>query len=405
MSSYKASLLSVSFMTYMVMAGLLTQIGIVISPMSQYLGVSITDAAAMFSYLTGGTLLGTFISMGVYSRFEIHHILRVTYAIFLIVLAALVFLDVRNLFAVSFYLFVLGACCGVGLSGGAVVISKVFDENQRASAFIATDCAFSASGFIFPTLATMIIAANMEWTRAYGLVGGIAVLVFISTFVLRYPKRDLAENRGSEPDGNTRSFNFKEIMTPRVVLMGLALCLYLFAQSTFLTWSPSYLQQAFGLSAAESGAAVRNYWGPSVFGLITAAILVNKIPPRVMLVTVAIIAIVVTFFLSVTHSPKIFLAVTLGFGFLTSCVYKLGISVGSQQIKNSPAVLVTFLLTCGTIGSSVSPALSAAMVARFGIGSAMVMTALGFTAVCVLVIACLVLEKIENSKSPKEIYL
>ena len=102
MSSYQASLLSVSFMTYMVMAGLLTQIGIVIKPMSDYLGMGITDAAAMFSYLTGGTLLGTFISMAVYSRFEIRHILRVTYAIFLVVLAALVFLDVRNPYASSF---------------------------------------------------------------------------------------------------------------------------------------------------------------------------------------------------------------------------------------------------------------------------------------------------------------
>ncbi|MCS4317173.1 MULTISPECIES: MFS transporter TsgA [Serratia] len=402
MSSYQASLLSISFMTYMVMAGLLTQIGIVIKPMSVYLGMGITDAAAMFSYLTGGTLLGTFISMAVYSRFEIRHILRVTYAIFLVVLAALVFLDVRNPFVVSFYLFVLGTCCGTGLSGGAVLISKVFNENKRASAFIATDCAFSASGFIFPSMATMIIAANMQWTAAYGLAGVIAALVFISTFILKYPKGDLAEADKANTPG--ARFNWKEVMTPRVVLMGFALGVYLFAQSTFLTWSPSYLQQTFGLSAAESGAAVGNYWGPSVFGLITAAILVNKIPARVMLVAVSIIAILVTFYLSITHNPRVFLTLTLGFGFLTSCVYKLGISVGSQQVKNSPAVLVTFLLTCGTVGSTISPALSAAIVDRFGVASAMVMTVLGFTAVCIAIVACLILEKIENTKSTKEIY-
>ncbi|CAI2492158.1 MFS transporter TsgA [Serratia liquefaciens] len=404
MSSYQASLLSVSFMTYMVMAGLLTQIGIVIKPMSVYLGIGITDAAAMFSYLTGGTLLGTFISMAVYSRFEIRHILRITYAIFLIVLAALVFLDVRNPFVVSGYLFILGTCCGTGLSGGAVLISKVFNENKRASAFIATDCAFSASGFIFPSMATMIVAANMQWTTAYGLAGVIAALVFISTFVLRYPKEDLAESRDGDANANNRGFNFREIMTPRVVLMGFALCVYLFAQSTFLTWSPSYLQQAFGLSAAQSGAAVGNYWGPSVFGLITAAVLVNRIPARKMLVAVSLIAIVLTFYLSMTPSPKVFLTLTLGFGFLTSCVYKLGISVGSQQVKNSPAVLVTFLLTCGTVGSTVSPALSAAIVERFGVASAMLMTALGFTTVCMAIVACLLLEKIENTKSTKEIY-
>jgi TsgA-like MFS transporter len=123
-----------------------------------------------------------------------------------------------------------------------------------------------------------------------------------------------------------------------------------------------------------------------------------------MLVAVSIIAILVTFYLSITHNPRVFLTLTLGFGFLTSCVYKLGISVGSQQVKNSPAVLVTFLLTCGTVGSTISPALSAAIVDRFGVASAMVMTALGFTAVCIAIVACLILEKIENTKSTKEIY-
>lgn len=395
MNAYKASLLSVSFMTYMIMAGLLTQIGIVIGPMAEYLSISITDSAALFSYLTGGTLVGTFISMVVYARFEIRQILRVTYAIFLVILAALAFLNLKSSLLISCYLFALGACCGAGLSGGAVVISKIFDEDKRASAFIATDCAFSASGYIFPTLATLMLAANMAWTSAYGIVGIIAIVVLISTFVLRYPPGDrVDETRGDAPP----SASLKDIMTARVLLMGLALGLYLFAQSTFLTWAPSYLQQTFGLSSGAAGAAVGNYWGPSVFGLITAAIVVNKIPARLMLVTVIVIAIFVTSFLSLTRDPKLFLTLTLAFGFLTSCVYKLGISVGSQQIKNSPAVLVTFLLTCGTVGSTMAPALSAAIVERFGVASAMTMTAIAFLAVCAAVVTCLTLEKLVNSK-------
>lgn len=399
MNVYKACLLMVSFMTYMIMAGLLTQIGIIIKPISEYLDISITDAAAMFSYLTGGTLVGTFISMGVYSRFKINHILRVTYTCFLVVIAALALLNIKDSFIVSCYLLILGICCGIGLSGGAVVISKIFNENQRASAFIATDCAFSASGYIFPTIATLIIAANMAWTNAYAIVGLVAVLVVISTFILRYPDNESVKNPPEDGNKLQNNSGLKDIFTIRVLLMGLALCLYLFAQSTFLTWAPGYLEEHFGLSSSESGMAVSNYWGPSVFGLITAAILVNKIPARLMLIIVMVVAIVVTFFLSTTDNAKYFLTMTLGFGFLTSCVYKLGISVGSQQIKNSPAVLITFLLTCGTIGSTAAPALSAFIVARLGIASAMVTTNIAFVAVCIAVIACLLLEKIENAKS------
>ncbi len=171
----------------MVMAGLLTQIGVIINPMAEYLNISITDAASLFSYLTGGTLIGTFVSMIVYSRFQIQQILKVNYAVFSLVMLALIFLDVRTVSVISIYLILLGICCGTGLSGGAVIISKIFEENQRASAFIATDCAFSAAGFIFPTAATMILAANMEWTNGYGVVGILALDSFWFGFCFKIP--------------------------------------------------------------------------------------------------------------------------------------------------------------------------------------------------------------------------
>jgi TsgA-like MFS transporter len=71
MGMNKVALTLVAFITYMVMAGLLTQIGVIISPLSEYLGISITAAASMFSLLTGGTFAGTFISMLIYNRFPI----------------------------------------------------------------------------------------------------------------------------------------------------------------------------------------------------------------------------------------------------------------------------------------------------------------------------------------------
>lgn len=386
------------------MAGLLTQIGVIINPMAEYLNISITDAASLFSYLTGGTLIGTFVSMIVYSRFQIQQILKVNYAVFSLVMLALIFLDVRTVGVVSIYLILLGICCGTGLSGGAVIISKIFEENQRASAFIATDCAFSAAGFIFPTAATMILAANMEWTNGYGVVGILALILFGSAFVLKFPTSDIDSSTGKNEAKNAEDTlgSFKEILTPRVILMGMALCFYLVSQNTFLTWAPSYLQETFALTAEESGAAVGNYWGPSIFGLIAAAILVNKIPARLMLVTVVVLAIGITFFLSGTDDPDIFLTATLAFGFLTSSVYKLAISVGSQQIKNAPAVLVTFLLTCGTVGSTLAPALSAKIVELFGVSSAMLMTAIGFSAVFISILACLALERTTKTNNEEE---
>ncbi|WP_228728887.1 MFS transporter [Klebsiella grimontii] len=175
--------------------------------------------------------------------------------------------------------------------------------------------------------------------------------------------------------------------------MGLALCLYLFAQNTFLTWGPSYLTEAFGLTPEKAGGVVSNYWGPSVLGLITASLLVNKIPARVMLLSVIAFAIALSVYFTTARDPQQFLMATLAFGFLTSCIYKLGISIGSQQIAKSPAVLVTFLLTCGTIGSTIAPALSAIIVEQLGVKSAIFMTSIAFISVMFCVAACLALEK------------
>lgn len=104
MNSYKTLLMLVAFMTYMIMAGLLTQIGIVIRPMSEYLNISLTECAAMFSYLTGGTLIGTIISMVVYEKISIKRVLRAIYLVFIATTALLSLLNFRRPEIISFYL-------------------------------------------------------------------------------------------------------------------------------------------------------------------------------------------------------------------------------------------------------------------------------------------------------------
>lgn len=91
----KATLTLVAFLIYMVMSGLLTQIGILISPLADDLNISITAASSMFSLLTGGTFVGTFLAMWVYGRFPIKRIFQLNYLVFLLFLILLVSLDVR----------------------------------------------------------------------------------------------------------------------------------------------------------------------------------------------------------------------------------------------------------------------------------------------------------------------
>jgi TsgA-like MFS transporter len=392
MGMNKIALTLVAFMTYMVMAGLMTQIGVLISPMSDYLEISITAAASMFSLLTGGTFAGTFLAMVVYSRFPIQRILQYNYLAFLVLLILLVSLDIRLQWVVSVYLFMLGLCCGVGLAGGAVLISKLYNEQKRASAFLATDCSFSLAGYVFPSLAIVLLAANQLWMVSYATVGILAVLILIACFLLSFPENH--EIPEAEVVATVKPTN---IWTPRVFIIALALCCYLTTQTTFLTWAPNYLQQVLGLNTIQAASAVGNYWGPSIFGLLIVTLLVIKVPTRPLLLTVVLIAIILSILLYTTEDPDWFLSTTLALGFMTSCIFKLAISVGSQQIHNAPPILVTFLLCAATIGSTIAPALSALVVSIFGVSSAMLMTVIGFGLLGILVVTCLLMEKRANS--------
>ncbi|MCF2947437.1 MFS transporter TsgA [Paraglaciecola aquimarina] len=385
----KALLTLIAFMTYMVMSGLMTQIGVLISPLAEYLNVSVTKVASIFSLLTGGTLAGTFIAMWLYGRFTTQRILQVNYLAFILSLILLVFLDSQSLLVVSIFLFVLGIGCGIGLAGGAVLITHLYNEKKRASAFLATDCSFSLAGYIFPSLAIILLSANHLWTLSYAVVGVLAFLIFIGCFILRFPRDTQRNQRDLEPYEPSTKVN---IWTPRVILVAFALCCYLTSQTTFLTWAPSYLQEILSLDSTQAASAVGNYWGPSIFGLLTVTLLVMKVPTRPLLLCVLAIAVALSFLLYSTSDPDWFLTVTLGLGFLTSCIFKLGISIGTQQIKNAPPFLVTFLLCSATLGSTIAPALSALVVSTFGVSSAMLMTLIGFSLVAVLICACLVLE-------------
>jgi TsgA-like MFS transporter len=388
MGMNKVALTLLAFMTYMVMAGLMTQIGVLISPMSDYLGISITASASMFSLLTGGTFAGTFVAMLVYSRFPIQRILQCNYLTFLVLLILLVSLDIRLQWVVSVYLFMLGLCCGVGLAGGAVLIAKLYNEQKRASAFLATDCSFSLGGYIFPSLAIVLLAANQLWMVSYATVGVLAILILVACFFLSFP-----ENSEVAETGLVATAKPTNIWTPRVFIIALALCCYLITQTTFLTWAPNYLQQVLGVDATQAASAIGNYWGPSIFGLLTVTLLVIKVPTRPLLLSVMLIAIILSILLYTTQDPDWFLTITLALGFMTSCIFKLAISVGSQQVHSAPPILVTFLLCAATIGSTAAPALSALVVSIFGVSSAMLMTVIGFVLVAMLVVICLLMEK------------
>ena len=415
--SSQVRLTLIAFLSYMIMSGLLTQAGVILNAIAAQLDMSAARTVSIFSWLTGGALIGTLLSMYLYTRFSVRRLLITTYSVLLLLGLALPFLTGAGYSTLAAVFLGLGVCCGCGLSGGAVIISRIYRAQRRASAFIATDCAFSAAGFIFPTLAGWLLVKELDWTLSYLAVASLAIVILLlaattafpdphqaaSTATTAFPDpHQAASTAGNDepaPERETALMQFKRILTPRVVCFAIGVCLYLIAQTTFLTWAPNYLMAYFDAQPEVAGQVVSNYWGFSIFGLLTSVVLVNFIPTRIMLLVVSGIAIACTTAFLLIESVETFLTLGLAFGLLTTCIYKIAISVGTQQIADSPPMLVTLMLFSGSIGSTLAPVVSGLVVDGSDEKGALMLALAGFVTMLVLFISAMLLERLAKRQT------
>jgi len=401
--SSQVRLTLIAFLSYMIMSGLLTQAGVILNAIAAQLDMSAARTVSIFSWLTGGALIGTLLSMYLYTRFSVRRLLITTYSVLLLLGLALPFLTGAGYSTLAAVFLGLGVCCGCGLSGGAVIISRIYRAQRRASAFIATDCAFSAAGFIFPTLAGWLLVKELDWTLSYLAVASLAIVILLLAATTAFPDpHQAASTAGNDepaPERETALMQFKRILTPRVVCFAIGVCLYLIAQTTFLTWAPNYLMAYFDAQPEVAGQVVSNYWGFSIFGLLTSVVLVNFIPTRIMLLVVSGIAIACTTAFLLIESVETFLTLGLAFGLLTTCIYKIAISVGTQQIADSPPMLVTLMLFSGSIGSTLAPVVSGLVVDSSDEKGALMLALAGFVTMLVLFISAMLLERLAKRQT------
>lgn len=381
------------------MSGLLTQVGVILNAIAQQLGLPAAEAVGVFSWLTGGALVGTCMSMYLYTRFSLRLLLSCTYVLFLLLTALLYALPAYGFTLLGSVLFGLGICCGSGLSGGAVIISRIYRAQRRASAFIATDCSFSAAGYIFPTLAGWLLVQQLDWRLSYIAVALLAAFILILVFTSDLPETASVNQQEMHGDNDNAVAQFKLIITPRVICFAVGVCLYLIAQTTFLTWAPNYLMVEFATDQKTAGQIVGNYWGFSIFGLLMSVVLVNIVPTRLMLLVVSSLAVCFSGAFLLLDELALFLGLGIAFGLLTTCIYKIAISVGTQQIADSPPMLVTLMLFSGSIGSTLAPALSGMVVALSDESGALMLSFAAFAIMLVMFSVAILLEKRRTSVS------
>jgi TsgA-like MFS transporter len=386
----KAPATAIAIATYIVMGGFFTQSGVILDAAAAYFHTPIPETATLFSYLTGGNLVGLIACLFVFNVLSIRRVLLLAY---LTLFAGVALLGLTHALPVG--AFAIGLCgfgAGVGLSSGAVIIAKTYSMRSRAVAFLGTDCTFSLSGYVFPALAANAIALGWMWQTGYIAVAAVAALLLVAAAFVTFPVTGRAAAAQPAAERHTPSRRSRA----GVGLFALALALYLCGQGAFLIWAPQDLQTVFGLPALRAAPVVGAFWGPSIFGLITAALLVTRVPPRWVVVGAGTLTVASLLACTLAPDAQAFFTATFAFGFTSTCLFKLLISLGSEQIAGAPPQLVTFLLLSASIGGTVAPAVSAWFVNVRGPQAGIVMALVCYSGTLAAAIAALALEHVRT---------
>ncbi len=332
-----------SFLAYFVMSGMLAPIGIISGPMSELFNQSITDVTAQFSWLTVGNLTGAVLALFLFDWAPLKKLMVLVYALILLSLLSLNFAGDLTMIGVALGL--VGICCGLGLVGAALVISRTYDAERRASMLVITDSCFSIAGFVCAGVATFLVARNFHWAGVYQFVAFVAAVILLLAVVSRFPATTVAEQNSA---GRQR--------WPASVWCCLgALFLYTLGQYSMLWWLPNYAETSLGASREQAGKLVGLFW----FGMFAAQLFVAWWVIRVGVRKLVMIAGVSTSLFSIPlwiYEDIAGLSVLAFFwGVANLSLLKIVLSFATQMLPLPSGRLVSSLLLGATVGTALSP--------------------------------------------------
>jgi TsgA-like MFS transporter len=332
-----------SFLAYFVMSGMLAPIGIISGPMSELFGRPITDVTAQFSWLTFGNLSGAAATLVVFAFLRVQTVLALVYTLIVASLVSILF--ATDLLMIGAALGVVGFCSGLGLAAAAIVLSRIYEAERRASMLVITDAFFSTAGFLCAAIATALVAAAIHWAGIYQFVALIAAIIVLLTLVSRFPEGEAGkvEATGSEP------------WPLSYWLCAGALFLYTLGQYSMLWWLPNYTETALGATVEQAGRLVTLFW----IGLTVAQIFVAWWVVRAGVSQLVMMSAVGTCLFSIPlwASGNLSLLPVFAFlwGFANLSLLKVVLSYATQTVERPTPRLVSTLLLGATLGTAVSP--------------------------------------------------
>jgi TsgA-like MFS transporter len=350
------------------MSGMLAPIGIVSGPMSEQYGLPVTEITARFSWLTVGIFVGAVLALGALNWSRTKTLMLLVYALIAASLLSLLVDDSLGL--VTLRLGLIGVCCGVGLPAAALVLSRSYSGERRASMLVITDGFFSVAGVVCSALAVFLLARNSHWSGVYLFVAVMALCLVAVAAVSKFPE---AEDF-SEPDVLPAAW------PTSAWLCIAALATYTLAQNAILMWLPQYAQSQMGVDPESAGNLVGRFWSGMFVAQIFVAWWVFKIGVTRLLWLAGGCTLLFSLPLWLATDRGLLAPLVALWGFANLGLLKVVVSYATQFTAIASPRLVSSLLLGATTGTAVSPWVSSQLVTATDAGGA-----LRFGSLCYLV--------------------
>ncbi|ELZ1714570.1 MFS transporter TsgA [Vibrio parahaemolyticus] len=371
----KVSVTLVCFLAYFIMSGLLTQMGVVSLGLQTAFRVSSAAAISIFTWLLTGVLVGTITSNFIYQYFSLKQVFLICYIPLSLMITGYTW--VTDLFILQWLLFFSGTFIGLGLATATVTLTRLYDGNLRASMLVCTSLSFSLAGVLIPTSTAMLIEKGFAWFSGYLIVAGVVVLCIILVAIHRFPELEVLEKKTLVSDN--------EKLCIKVWLLAFTMFFFLFGQSSFFLWAPSFVVEKYQSTIERGGDAIGLFWMSAVPGQLLAIFLLarNHIALDKFLLIVTPLAAVSTWLLVSSDSLTVFMFSSGIYGFVLLPAHKSIIAYVSLLNRSPKAI--TVLLSAGTAGSMFAPVASSWIYNRLGIQTTMLTTSVSATCVAVTI--------------------
>ena len=333
-----------------VMSGFLNPIGLISEPVSQSLGIPITEAVARFGYFTVGVFFGYLVSFFVFDFIRLRLVVIFGYGLLMLAVGGLFLFE--NDAAMKFFLFVIGMLASVQVCGASTLVSSLWRDKPRQTMLIGQDAAFNGGGILFTSLTTWFIASGFHWGATYTLVAIITLIIALVASVTDFKSKSSVYN---DLTGRTE-------WNPRILAVGGSVMLFMLSKISIFIWAPLYVEQAFDADIVQAGRILTNIFIGAFFGSLLGTYIVSRIRIEYFLITMLIVG--ATSLGSMLSSPDLQLVLTLGYflGASIGATFNGYTSFGLSFVVNPTHKNVAYLLIAGGIGSALAPWFSSEIV-------------------------------------------